>query len=312
MNAWLKKLRCPKCSSGRITALPLRAGEGARPYGAWGVRGVKCLKCSESYPVVKPGILRMIPKGDYSRYAYWEKIHARHSPAQIVEIYKRRFAYREGFLLSYYSMPRLARKLGWKAKDSIELGCQWGSNSLSLHRFGLTGEVWLLDISVTALKGALAFFREFGVTPYAMQGEIHGLPFKDEAFELSLSGGLYEHFVGQEQEDLIAENCRISRKVLCQVPESSLAYKIYRKLVEWKFGEWPFGFEVPVSYSRLKSLFEKAGDVVLKRDYHNLASAGMMVLGERWKVFQRFGFRPFFFFLFRHDAVIAAIRRRSR
>lgn len=301
--AWLAKIRCPKCAKARFSV-----ARAARPkdYGAWGVKGLRCLACKESYPVEKPGILRLIPRGDYSRYAYWEKLHATTSPESITAIYKRRFTYAEKGLLNYYAMPRVAKSLGWKVKDSIELGAQWGSNSLVLQRFGIAREIWLLDISVVALRGALAFYAQFGKPPFCVQGEIHGLPFKDGAFGLSLSGGLYEHFVGEEQERLVAENVRISQKVLCQVPESSLAYWLYRGLVTViKFG-WPFGFERPLFYRRLKRLYEEGGATVLRRDWHNLASALLMVLGEKYPWLQRFTVRPGIFFLLRHDAVIAA------
>jgi hypothetical protein len=299
---WLKKMRCPVCASPRLAAQAARKGN----WGAWGVPGIICRQCGEKYPVVKGGILRMIPKGDYSRYAYWEKMHRTTPPSQIVALYKRRFQYPEKFLLHYYSMPRLARKLGWQCQDGIELGCQWGSNTLTLHRFGVVKNVWLLDISVAALEGALAFYKEFGLTPYAIQGEIHGLPFKDKAFDLSLSGGLYEHFVDQEQEELVRENCRISQKVLCQVPESSAAYWIYRKLVEWRLGKWPFGFEAPLSRRRLLELYRGAGTRVVEEDFHNLASAAFMVAGERWPLVRALTVRPFLFYMVRHHSVIAA------
>ncbi len=305
---WLAKLRCPRCAHAPLKRMPKRKGS----WGAWGVPGLTCSKCRERYPVEAPGILRLIPRGDYSRYAYWEKMHSQTSPAEITALYKRRFQYSPSFLLKYYAMPRLALRLGWKGEDSVELGSQWGSNSLVLHRFGLTRQVWLLDISRPALRGALAFFDAFGVMPFAVQGEIHGLPFKDRAFDLSLSGGLYEHFVGQEQEALVAENTRVSKRVLCQVPEDSMAYRIYRRLVEWHFGKWPFGFEVPVSRLRLRQLFSKAGGKIAREDYHNLASAVMMVAGERWAWARALAVRPFFFYFFRHDAVVAVERGSKR
>jgi hypothetical protein len=302
---WLSKLRCPACGHGRLAKLAARPGH----WGAWGVPGLRCPKCRASYPVVDGGILRLIPRSDYSRYAYWEKLHSHWTADEIATLYKRRFAFDERFLLSYYAMPRLARRLGWKAEESLELGCQWGSNSLTLQRFGVTDRVWLLDISVVALKGAVKFFGSFGVTPYAMQAEIHDLPFKDASIDLTLSGGLYEHFVGDEQVKVVDENCRISKRVLCQVPESSTAYWIYRRLYSLLKGGWPFGFEVPVSWGRLKTLFTKAPFRLAGRDWHDLLSAARMVVGDRRAWARRVTARPFFFYLFRHDAVIAVERQ---
>ncbi|HTB21329.1 MAG TPA: methyltransferase domain-containing protein [bacterium] len=301
---WLSKLRCPACGHGSLAKLAPRAGD----WGAWGVPGLRCPKCRERYPV-EEGVLRLIPQGDYSRYAYWEKFHSTVTAEDIAALYKRRFGFDEAFLLSYYAMPRLARRLGWKAEESLELGCQWGSNSLTLQRFGVTERVWLLDISVFALKAAVRFFRLFGVTPYAIQAEIHKLPFKDAAIDLSISGGLYEHFVGEEQEQVVEENCRISRRVLCQVPESSAAYWGYRRLYSLLKGGWPFGFEVPVSWGRLKALFTRGTFRLAGRDWHDLLSAVRMVVGEKRAWARAVTARPFFFYLFRHDAVIAVERR---
>jgi Methyltransferase domain len=301
---WLSKLRCPACGHPDLAKLAPRPGD----WGAWGVPGLRCPKCRGTYPVEKGGILRLIPRGDYSRYAYWDKLHSAWTAEDIAALYKKRFAFSEPFLLSYYAMPRLARRLGWKAEESLELGCQWGSNSLTLQRLGVTERVWLLDISVTALKGAARFFKQFGVTPYALQAEIHRLPFKDAAMDLTLSGGLYEHFVGEEQEQVVDENCRVSKRVLCQVPESSAAYWIYRRLYSLYKGGWPFGFEVPVSWARLKALFTRGRFRVAGRDWHDLVSAARMVIGDRRAWARVLTARPFFFYLFRHDAVIAVER----
>lgn len=302
---WLSKLRCPACGHGSLKKMGIRPGD----WGAWGVPGLVCPRCKGAYPVESGGILRLIPRSDYSRYAYWEKLHSGYRAETIVALYQRRFSYSDPFLLSYYAMPRLVRKLGWRAEESLELGCQWGSNSLTLHRLGGTERVWLLDISVTALKAAVGVFKHFDVTPFAVQAEIHHLPFKDAAFDLTLSGGLYEHFIGEEQAQVVAENCRVSRRVLCQVPESSAAYWIYRRLYSWYKGGWPFGFEVPVTWSRLKSLFVRGDFRLSARGWHDLVSAARMVAADRCSWVRAFSARPWFFFLFRHDAVIAVERK---
>jgi hypothetical protein len=302
---YLAKLRCPACGHGTLRKLAPRRGD----WGAWGAPGLRCGRCRAGYPVEPGGILRLIPKGDYSRYAHWEKMHSASSGEQIAALYRRRFAFDDAFLLAYYAMPRLARRLGWTAEESLELGCQWGSNSLTLHRLGVCDKVWLLDISVTALTAAVGFFRQFGVTPYALQAEIHALPFKDAALDLTISGGLYEHFVGEEQERVVEENCRVSRRVLCQVPESTLAYWTYRRLYSLARGGWPFGFEVPLSWGRLRSLFVRDGFRLAGRDYHDLASALRMIVGERHAAARIVTARPPFLYPLRHDAVIAVERK---
>lgn len=298
---WLGKLRCPACGHLDLVPLPARSGD----WGAWGLPGLRCPGCQRRYPV-ESGVLTMIPEGDLARYAYWEKMHAAHDPAAIVTAYRRSFSFRQRFLETYYCLPRISRRLGWDYEDAVELGCGWGVYTLSLVRSGRLQRPWLLDISSSALSGTRQVFRAFGLEPFLVRGEIHNLPFRDGAFDLSLSGGLYEHFVGAEQEALVLENCRVSRRVLCQVPESSLAYWTYRRLVTWKLGCWPFGFEEPLSRRRLRELYEGAGARVMAWDFHNLASAVVFGQARKHPWLSALAWRPGLLWLLRHDAVLAA------
>lgn len=301
---WIKKLRCPRCARlSRLSTLPMRRGN----WGAWGCPGVKCARCGETYGVESGGILRMIPAQNLLRYAYWETLHAGVNAKSQVALYEKRFAFSKAVLDAEFCLPRISRKAGWGPyESSLELGCGWGIYSLSLAKAGLLREIWLLDISVSALKGAQAAFRHFGFEPFLMQGEIHHLPFADRAFEVSLSGGLYEHFVGEEQQHLVKENCRISSKVLNELPVGSLSYWIYRKFFTWKWGTWPFGFEVPLTRKRLGILYENAGAQVKAWDYHNLGTAALLALAERLPWLSGLvSWRPFFFYLFRHDLCVA-------
>lgn len=304
--AWLAKLRCPACREPKLAALPARKGD----WGAWGVPGVRCPRCKQSFPVIEGGILQMIPKGDLSRYAYWETLHSEVSAEQVITAYQRSFSQKQAFVETYYALPRISRKLNWRYKDSVELGCGWGVYSMSLARAGMVDQVWLLDISISAMKGTHKVYKAFGLKPFLIQGEIHSLPFRDDAFDVSLSGGLYEHFVGEEQEALVKENCRISRRVLCQLPEGSLAYWIYRKLVTLKFGKWPFGFEVPLTRRRLRELYEAGGVRIAAWDFHNLASAILFAAARKRPWLSNLAWRPGVLYLLRHDAVLAAEKAR--
>jgi uncharacterized protein YbaR (Trm112 family) len=296
-QSWIDRLKCPACG-GRLSAEPGPAGD----FGVWGAPGAACGGCGALYPV-RDGILTLLPPGDYSKYNYWDSVYT--GADEIIKLYSKRFSYGDKFLLNYYVMPAVAKKLGWASKNSVELGCGWGTNSLAMRRFGLTGGIWLVDISPAALRGAISVHAHFGSKVYPVQADIHCLPFLDRAFDVSLSGGLYEHFVGPEQEDLIKENCRISAKVLCQIPEDNFTYRAFRALYTLIKGKWPFGFEVPVTRRRLKQLFEGAGAKVAGWEYNNLATAVIIKLADSRPFFKTLAFRPFFFRLFAHDAVIA-------
>lgn len=294
MNAWIKKLKCPECG-GAVKSLPGK--------GVWKASGVKCVRCRAKYPV-KNGILEMLPQGDYSRYEYWNANYP--DSSGIIESYKKRFSYTDKFLLNYYTMPALAMKLGWKKSDIAELGCGWGTNALAMSKFGLARETWLVDISRQALKGAAKVHAAFGNRAYPVRTDIHRLPFKDNAFGVSLSGGLYEHFTGAEQEALIKENCRISKKVLCQVPWDNPTYWLYRWAVTVKNGfKWPFGFEAPVKRKKIISLYEGAGARFKGEDYGNLATSLIILSADKGGILKSFDKKPRFFRLFAHDIVIA-------
>src|SRR5262245_41080175 len=135
--AWLKKLRCPRCGlKSRLAALAVKKGD----WGAWGVPGLRCARCGERYPV-QSGVLRMIPKGDYKRYAYWETMHSQVDTKATIDEYHSRDRWAPSLKDDYYVLPRLARKAGWSLFESaLELGCGWGTYTLSLARAGMLKE----------------------------------------------------------------------------------------------------------------------------------------------------------------------------
>ena len=292
---WMDKLKCPGCGS---TIFRSRPGKNV-----WGSSGITCSKCRAFYPV-KGGILEMLPEGDYGKYSYWDKNYA--DASGIISSYEMRFKYTDKFLLNYYIMPALALKLGWNENDMIELGCGWGTNALAMSKFGITSETWILDISMPALKGAVKVHAHFGKKVFPVRADIHRLPFKDNAFGISISGGLYEHFVGEEQAALVRENSRISRKVLCQVPSDTPIYWIYRWMITlMNKGKWPFGFENPIKREKLASLYSACGVKITGYDYGNLATAAIVGAADVNPGFGKFDMKPFFYRFFEHEFVLS-------
>jgi hypothetical protein len=275
---------------------------GGAETGAWGVKGVECRGCTTQYPV-NNGVLTMLPPGDYSRYDYWDKMYE--GFGGIETICSARFSRKEDFVINYYAIAYLARKLKWHVSDSVELGSGWGTNSLAFRLYGMTEEAWLVDISTHVLDGAVKVFNNFGFMPFALRADIHCLPFKDRALDISFSGGLYEHFIGKEQESLIAENCRISNKVICQVPEDNIFYWIYRGMITIIHRRWPFGFEKPLKKKDVIGLYEKNGFVFMAKERHNIVTSFITQIGDKWKVASHFTIRPAIFNVFAIDILCA-------
>jgi len=249
----------------------------------------------------------VLKSGENKKYDYWDDLYS--SSGDFISFLIKRFSNDEKFLLNYYVMANLCKKLNWKVADSVELGCGWGTNSIALHKFGITKVIWLVDISEQALKGAIRVANGFGIKPYAIRADIHNLPFKDNAFDLSLSGGLFEHFIGLEQEELIKENCRICKKVLCQVPENNLTYNLFRFFYTLLKGKWPFGFEASVNKDNFIKLLKKNGLKIIDKDYTNLITGVITKFADNNKFFTIFKFRPFILKLFAYDIIVAGERK---
>jgi hypothetical protein len=248
----------------------------------------------------------MLPAGVEKRYRHWADLHKAVDYSGVTRLFRRRFQYPESFLLTYHRMAALGRKAGLNGQTTLELGAGSGSYTLSLAHFGMVKESWLLDISLESLLGARRVFLEFGLNPFLIQADIHRLPFRDSAFDLTLSGGLMEHFVGADQEQVVAENCRVSRRVFCQVPASTFAYWTMRKLLTWWWGKWPFGFEVPLEAGRLEALYRGAGAVPVAWDFSNLASALVFVGGNRAAWLRNWRWRPASWRAFKVDDILLA------
>lgn len=72
-------------------------------------------------------------------------------------------------------------------------------------------------------------------------------------FDLVFSDGLIEHFVGQQQKDLISVHARAAKKngfVIFFVPHKTAVYKMF-KFAMRVLGLWNFGFERPYTREEL-------------------------------------------------------------
>jgi len=144
----------------------------------------------------------------------------------------------------------------------IEVGCGTGTFSLTLNLLG--ANTTLLDADEDALNIARQVFNLYGrISTFVKADATKPVP-KDliGKFDVVLSGGLAEHFIGSER-----EQCFLFHKNLLNnngmayigVPNKySIFYRIVRYCSE-KARKWNIDIEIPFSYWELKDYAEKIG-----------------------------------------------------
>lgn len=214
--------------------------------------------------------------GESDRYDYWDGEWERTS-FEATRTRLERMLADPSHLEAYYPLVRLARRNSLKDLKSLEVGCGCGSYSLILKKVGIISEPTLLDISQPGLDLAEKLFASFGEKCQTIRGDAMNLPFADGGFDVVLSGGLLEHFKPDEQQKIVHEQCRVGKKVLCQVPASTPAYWKMRILLTVRYLGWRWGWEKPMSLDQLQALFAAENFKIVDKDFHNLFSAGFLL-----------------------------------
>jgi len=147
---------------------------------------------------------------------------------------------------TYFASIPIVEKAPSRA-NMIEVGSGTGSFSLILKKLGLVRDVVLVEKSRHVLMRSQALFEALGEEAVFVYADAADLPFVDNAFDISLSGGLIEHFVGDTQTAIIREQYRCARYPIYQFPAQSPMYWVQRGLISMLNGfKWPFGYECPV------------------------------------------------------------------
>lgn len=294
---FLSSLCCPQCQQALFLA------EGTTQAGEIASGDLQCRACSRTYPI-REGIPLLQPAAANLQDKHWERLHQQVDYQAVVRLMRPRFELPEHVLLDYYAHAELARRQNLQPESILELGAGTGSYSLALQRLVRIGKMCLLDISFSALLGARNIFAAFNLRPDLVQGDIRSLPFADRTFDLTLSGGLIEHFAGEEQTRIVAEHCRVAGTVLIQAPLSSPAYWLFRLGYTLYKGRWPFGFERPLTKRKVRQLLAAQGVQVAAWSGHDFA-AGVELLGRlRWSRFPRLHAWPGLAALTRHDVIV--------
>ena len=253
----LKKLCCPKCRLDfKIKASSLL-----------------CMKCKSNFRV-KGNIIYILP--EKKEKVYWDKLYE--NEKAVIKSAEFFLKNKKSIPVYYNSLSVLGDK---EIKSSLEIGSGTGSYSLFLKKLGLVKEVFLVDYSVNALKLAQSLFEYFNEDAVLVCADAFSLPFKDKAFDVSLSSGLVEHFNIKLQDVMVSEHCRVAKKTLIQVPYNNPVYRAYKKAYILLTGGWPFGFEKPLKKRELKRLIIGNGMKIERVFYHDLLTAIIFQLSKK-------------------------------
>jgi 2-polyprenyl-3-methyl-5-hydroxy-6-metoxy-1,4-benzoquinol methylase len=143
----------------------------------------------------------------------------------------------------------------------IEIGAGIGTNAALMAKRGST--VTLLDYSENALKRASEFFKRNGLSAKVIKQDLLSLPVElHDKFDISMSFGLTEHFMGAKRIKIIKAHFDVLRKggiSFIAVPNQyNVPYRIFKFLAEYT-GRWRVGEEYPFSRRELKNICQQIG-----------------------------------------------------
>jgi len=154
--------------------------------------------------------------------------------------------------------------------EVVELGAGRGLNALLYARRG--ARVTLVDLSTFVLEQAGELFERAGVAaPELVEGDVFDLPeLVRYRFDVSMSFGLAEHFLGERRLAVVAAHLQALRPgglAFLGVPNRyAPAYRLWMAALKAR-GTWPLGTEDPFSARELAALAHAAGGHPLPVEY---------------------------------------------
>lgn len=266
-----------------------------------------CRECNTEYEI-KDGIPYMLKERDDFRYGHWDTLYSNPDVGQIKKNIMH-LLQNKAALTTYYALINLGKQKKLKSIKSVEIGCGSGAYSLMLKKMDLIQEPYLIDISPQALHLASNLFDEFDEECHLILTDGNALPFRDQSFDLSLSSGVIEHFKGTEQQNLISEHCRVAKNVACQVPASTVGYWLMRAIITILHNGWPFGKEYPMHMHDLENGFMTEQYIVTDISYHDLFTAALFVLSNKYKWIHPLEQKSWINKLFKHEIVVIAHKK---
>jgi SAM-dependent methyltransferase len=150
---------------------------------------------------------------------------------------------------------------GFEGLDAIEIGAGAGTNAALLA--GLGANVTVLDYSEKALERSRVFFARNGVAARAICADALDLPADLRGgFDVSMSFGLAEHFIGRRRTEIIRSHLDLLRPggmTFISVPNrANPPYRLYKLLAE-RTRHWKVGEEYPFSRRELEAICASLG-----------------------------------------------------
>jgi SAM-dependent methyltransferase len=188
-------------------------------------------------------------------------------------------ALREGSTPRWRAQERVIDALfgGFSQLRVIEIGSGRGLNGLLYALRGAA--VTLLDQSPLVLRQARELYAEHEVTFDPAVGDVLELPRTLYGrFDVSMSFGLCEHFVGDERAAVVRAHLELVRPggvALLGVPNRLAPfYRLWMAVLRAR-GTWPLGTEVPFSPRELATLARRAGGEPLHPAYGSFVASAV-------------------------------------
>ena len=169
----------------------------------------------------------------------------------------------------------------------IKIGAGRATNAVLYAERG--AKTTVLDVSSLALDQARELFGAHGLEPETVEADIFDLP--EEllgSFDVAMSFGLCEHFLGERRARSIAVHLELVRPgglALVSVPNRwSPIYRAWMA-VEKRRGTWRLGTEEPFTVVELRRLAEQAGGEPLE-PVHGSLVASVVGPGTQWRARQ--------------------------
>ncbi len=143
----------------------------------------------------------------------------------------------------------------------LELGAGSGHGSLHLvQRHG--GTATLVERNPRALAFSRRLWRDAGLLDCVHHEACDLFRFtSDQPFDLVHSGGLIEHFHGEQRREVIEAHARHvapGGRILISVPVMTLRYRMFRAIAQ-AIGKWIYTDELPYEHGEVDAVFRALG-----------------------------------------------------